>query len=203
MNDASWTDWIDVSVPLKDGMLHWPGDPPVSITRVKDIAKGSSANLSLMSMGAHSGTHVDAPVHFVPGGKGVDEADISALVGRARVIEIRSHDSIRVEDVRRHGIRLGSASCSGPGTPRVDGRSVHSSMTSYISRTRCGPGEWRYSLDNRDLLMPLLQVISLIGQRDRHRLPYQTRRPAITVAPGGRFEVPPPVRGIFRPNGGL
>jgi len=99
--------WIDVSVPLRDGMLHWPGDPPVSITRVKDISKGNTANLSLMFMGTHSGTHVDAPVHFLADGKGIDQADISALVGRARVLDIANPASITVQELKRHRIRRG------------------------------------------------------------------------------------------------
>ena len=107
MNEQSESAWIDISVPLTDGMLHWPGDPPVSVTRVKDITQGSSANVSLLSMGAHSGTHVDAPVHFIPGGKGIDEASLSALVGRARVIEISDGASITVEELTRHRIRRG------------------------------------------------------------------------------------------------
>ncbi len=107
MNDAFSANWIDVSIPLKDGMLHWPGDPPVSITRVKDIEKGGSANLSMMSMGTHSGTHVDAPVHFVPDGRGVDEANISALVGHARVIEIDDATAVTADELASHRIRKG------------------------------------------------------------------------------------------------
>ena len=107
MPNGAESSWIDVSVPLRDGMLHWPGDPPVSITRVKDISKGNTANLSLMSMGTHSGTHVDAPVHFLADGKGIDQADISALVGRARVIDIAAPASITVKELKPHRIRRG------------------------------------------------------------------------------------------------
>jgi arylformamidase len=99
--------WSDVSVPLTNGMLHWPTDPPVAITRVKDMAKGDSTNVSLLSMGAHTGTHVDAPVHFLPGAKGVDAIDFSALIGRARVLEISSLESITVQDLKSHRIRQG------------------------------------------------------------------------------------------------
>lgn len=99
--------WIDISVPLKDGMIHWPGDPPVRISRVKDMAQGSSMNLSSISMGAHSGTHVDAPVHFLPKGKGIDQVELSALVGRARVIEIGNAESITALELSTHHIRKG------------------------------------------------------------------------------------------------
>lgn len=107
MRHAAQSHWIDISVPLKDGMIHWPGDPPVRISRVKDIAQGNSTNLSALSIGAHSGTHVDAPVHFLPGGKGIDQAEVSALVGRARVLEINNAESVTAEELSSHRIRKG------------------------------------------------------------------------------------------------
>ncbi|MDO8579040.1 MAG: cyclase family protein, partial [Dehalococcoidales bacterium] len=60
--------WIDISVPICDGMGHWPGDPPVQIQRVQDIERGDSHTLSAMSIGSHTGTHIDAPAHFIRGG---------------------------------------------------------------------------------------------------------------------------------------
>jgi len=99
--------WIDVSVPIKDAMVHWPSDPPVSIKRINDIEKGDTANLSAISMGTHSGTHVDAPIHFVKEGKGVDDIPLDTVVGRARVIEIRDPESIKPEELAGHHIRNG------------------------------------------------------------------------------------------------
>jgi arylformamidase len=80
--------WIDVSVPLRTGMVHWPDNPPVRIERMLDIEHGDAANVSTLSMGSHTGTHMDAPLHFVRGGKGLDEMPFEATIGRARVIEI-------------------------------------------------------------------------------------------------------------------
>jgi arylformamidase len=62
-------DWIDVSVPLRTGMVHWPDNPPVSIERMLDIERGNVANVSRLSLGVHTGTHMDAPIHFFPQGK--------------------------------------------------------------------------------------------------------------------------------------
>lgn len=101
------TQWIDISVPLRDGMVHWPGDPPISIKRVKDMEQGDTVNLSMIAMGAHSGTHIDAPLHFIQQGEGVDEMPLDATVGRARVIEIRDPESIKPEELLRHHIRRG------------------------------------------------------------------------------------------------
>lgn len=107
MKDKSKSPWIDISVPLRNGMVHFPGDPPVNISRVKDMTQGDKANLSKISMGAHSGTHVDAPIHFINGGRGVDEAPLETLVGRARVIEIRDAESIKPDELKEHRIRRG------------------------------------------------------------------------------------------------
>ncbi len=107
MMDRTRKPWIDISVPIRDGMVHWPGDSPVSIKRVEDIEKGDTANLSAISMGTHSGTHLDAPIHFLKQGQGIDNIPIDTLVGRARVIEIRDPELIKPEELVGLGIRDG------------------------------------------------------------------------------------------------
>jgi arylformamidase len=99
--------WIDVSVTLRDGMVHWPDNPPVSITRQLDISKGDAANVSMLSMGSHTGTHMDAPLHFVPEGKGLDEMDLEATMGPARVIEIDDPVAVRAEALENYDIEAG------------------------------------------------------------------------------------------------
>jgi arylformamidase len=99
--------WIDVSVPLRSGMVHWPGDSPVSIRRVLDIADGAAATVSAIDLGAHTGTHVDAPVHFIPGAPSVDELDPNLMVGPARVVEIADSVSIEPSELERHELRPG------------------------------------------------------------------------------------------------
>ncbi len=99
--------WIDISVTLHNGMVSWPGDPPVSIVPFKEIARGGSSNVSKLSMGAHTGTHMDAPRHFFTGARGLDTMPLASTIGPARVIEIRDRESIKVEELRRHRIRRG------------------------------------------------------------------------------------------------
>lgn len=99
--------WVDISVPLHHGMVHWPDNPPVQIERVLDIDRGDAATVSKMSLGVHTGTHVDAPIHFIPGGHGVHEAPFSALIGPARVIEIADRHSIKVAELRHHDLQPG------------------------------------------------------------------------------------------------
>lgn len=100
-------DWIDVSVPLRTGMVHWPDNPPVSIERMLDIERGDVATVSKLLMGAHTGTHMDAPIHFFRGGKGIDTMPLSATIGRARVIEIEDPESIKPEELRLYQIQQG------------------------------------------------------------------------------------------------
>lgn len=82
------SEWIDISVPLTSGMVHWPTDPPVLIERHSDIAWGDVVTVSHLSMTAHSGTHIDAPHHFISEGYGIDEIPIQKMLGPARVVQI-------------------------------------------------------------------------------------------------------------------
>src|SRR5215831_12508973 len=99
--------WIDVSVPLHSDMVHWPNNPPVCIERMLDIERDDTANVSKLSMGAHTGTHMDAPIHFLQAGKGIDTMPLTATIGRARVIEIRDPESIKPEELYPHHIQHG------------------------------------------------------------------------------------------------
>jgi len=99
--------WIDVSVPLRDGMVRWPGDPPVRIERVSDLEKGDEATVSRLSLSAHTGTHMDAPRHYVRGGAAIDAMPLEAGIGRVRVLEFKDRTSIRPEDLEPHRIRRG------------------------------------------------------------------------------------------------
>ena len=99
--------WIDASVSLHSGMVHWPDNPPVRIERMLDIERGDVANVSKISMGSHTGTHMDAPLHFVREGKGLDEMPLDAAIGLARVIEVSDPESIKPSDLRPHEIRSG------------------------------------------------------------------------------------------------
>jgi arylformamidase len=100
-------EWIDISVPLKTGMVHWPDDPEVSIKRISDVDKGDKNTLSEIHMGAHTGTHMDAPLHFVHGGKGIDLVPLDSAMGNARIIEIEDDESIKVEQLQKHDIARG------------------------------------------------------------------------------------------------
>jgi arylformamidase len=78
---------LDISIPIKDGMLHYAGNPPVHIKRVQSIAAGDPANVSELDMGAHTATHVDAPDHFLADGAGAEALPLEELIGPAEVVD--------------------------------------------------------------------------------------------------------------------
>jgi arylformamidase len=88
-------------------MVHWPSDPPVRIEKMKDMAHGDSSTVSMISMGAHTGTHMDAPLHFIQQGIGIDKMPLDTTVGRARVIEIQDTELINPEELYQYHIRSG------------------------------------------------------------------------------------------------
>lgn len=107
MTLANKKGWIDISVPLFSGMVIWPGDPSVRIERVFDLDHGDECTVSAISMGSHTGTHIDAPLHFIKGAKCMDEMPFDATIGLSRIIEIFDKGSIKAEELINHGIRPG------------------------------------------------------------------------------------------------
>lgn len=101
-------DWIDISVPLRNDMPVFTGDPPFHIGRVKTLAGGDVCNLSTMQLGAHSGTHVDAPIHFLEGGSGAEHVPLDALMGPAWVVDASTAGrTITAQDLERCAIPAG------------------------------------------------------------------------------------------------
>jgi arylformamidase len=92
---------IDVSVPLDATLPTYPHNTPFSVEAVRRRARGDRSNVSTLHMSAHTGTHVDAPVHFVDGGAGAESLPLEILCGRARVIEVTSRKAIAAEDLER------------------------------------------------------------------------------------------------------
>ena len=77
--------FYDVSLIISNDMPTWPGDPSISLKRVSDMDKGDAATVSRLEFGVHTGTHVDAPVHFIQGGSGVDTLSLDTLIGMCEV----------------------------------------------------------------------------------------------------------------------
>lgn len=98
------TGWIDVTATLDPATTPvYEGDAAMSFEFLKDMRKGDGFTLSKLSLGAHSGTHVDAPMHFIRDGASIDRLPLEPFIGPARVIEIPdSVQSIDAAELNRH-----------------------------------------------------------------------------------------------------
>jgi arylformamidase len=95
-------EWLDISALVDPSMPTFEGDPGVRIERVKSLRHGDVCNLTNIDMGAHSGTHVDAPIHFVEGGSSSEAIPLDALLGPAWVVDARDQRAaIAAGDIER------------------------------------------------------------------------------------------------------
>jgi arylformamidase len=96
--------WIDATASLATGRTPvYEGDAPMIFTFLKSMAKGDGLTLSKYDLGAHSGTHVDAPMHFIANGAPIDQVPLSAFIGPAVVIQIPdSVQEIDAAELNRH-----------------------------------------------------------------------------------------------------
>jgi arylformamidase len=78
----------DISVPIRGGMPVYEGDPGVEVAAWSSMEKGDASNVSYLHFGAHTGTHVDAPAHFIEGAARLDSLSLDVLIGPARVIRV-------------------------------------------------------------------------------------------------------------------
>jgi arylformamidase len=84
----------DVSLPISPELPTWPGDPTITIERVSKMEKGEVVNVTRLAIGAHTGTHIDAPWHFLKNGSLVEDISLKVLTGRVYVLELPSVDLI-------------------------------------------------------------------------------------------------------------
>ena len=96
--------WVDVTATLDPARTPvYRGDAPMKFDFLKDMRRGDKFTLSVYSMGAHSGTHIDAPMHFIANGAPIDQVPLAALVGSARIIDIPdSVQAIDAAELNRH-----------------------------------------------------------------------------------------------------
>ncbi len=79
---------IDISLPIRPDMVVYEGDPGVEISPRLQMRRGDPADVSLLAFGSHTGTHVDAPAHFLEGGATLDRLPLDVFVGPALVAEV-------------------------------------------------------------------------------------------------------------------
>ena len=78
---------FDISVPIANGGVVYPRNPEIRIEPHSELNNGGSSNVSRISFGSHTGTHVDAPRHFLEAGSTVDRLPLNALIGPAHVFQ--------------------------------------------------------------------------------------------------------------------
>ncbi len=94
--------FYDISLPISNNLPVWPGDPPVSLKMTSSMAKGDQCNVTSIEMGAHAGTHIDAPYHFLEAGATTDTIPIETLIGPCLVVELDVEDIIEKNDFRKY-----------------------------------------------------------------------------------------------------
>jgi arylformamidase len=98
----------DISVPIRADMPIYEGNPGVELERASSIADGDPANVSRLSFGVHTGTHVDAPLHFIDGAPGAEGIPLDALVGPAVVVDATGLDALGGAELEGLGIPEGA-----------------------------------------------------------------------------------------------
>jgi len=97
---------LDISVPVVGGGTVYPGNPEIRIEPASEVSKGASSNVSRLSFGSHTGTHVDAMKHFFDGTSTVDELPLAALMGPATVIAFPGDVmSVTADHFKKHKLR--------------------------------------------------------------------------------------------------
>ncbi len=100
--------WYDITVPLKQGMIYLPIDPVAPrIYRYSDRNLGAPVTMSMLEIISHTGTHIDAPLHFIPDGSTISDMPLDATIGPCRVIEIKDRKLIKVDELKQYPIKKG------------------------------------------------------------------------------------------------
>jgi arylformamidase len=159
----------DISLAITPGMPVWPGDPGVELERVTEIAKGANSNASRLTLGVHSGTHVDAPVHFLDGDTSVESLALETLTGRATVVDLPQAEVLDAATLGAAGIP--------PGTQRLLFKTRNSAywtrgeksfQTDFVA-VDAGGAEWLVSQGVRLVGVDYLSVAPFKQSRPTHR----------------------------------
>lgn len=92
--------WIDISFPYYEGMAIYPGNPSYEREAVQDVLRGDLATVSKITMGTHTGTHIDAPLHVFKDGRSVNQIPLAQMNGQAKLLDLRGMQEISVERLK-------------------------------------------------------------------------------------------------------
>jgi arylformamidase len=94
----------DISLTISNDLPVWPGDTPIDLVRNKDMQQGELYTLSQITTTVHVGSHLDAPMHFVRDGHGVDQIDLNKLIGLCFVVDLPNVDSVDAQALEQANI---------------------------------------------------------------------------------------------------
>jgi len=100
--------FYDISIPLRSSTPSWPKTKGFSISRYLDIGKGDSVNNSALNMDAHTGTHIDAPLHHIEDGDDILSLKLESMIGEVFLADIPSRKIIEPDDLEEASIPLGT-----------------------------------------------------------------------------------------------
>jgi len=95
--------FLDITTPIRSGMPVYPGDPPVAVAPHLAVSRGDPVNVSTLTLGSHTGTHLDAPRHLGAEGAAVDELPLALLLGPALVMDLGPVPAIEADALARSG----------------------------------------------------------------------------------------------------
>ena len=100
---------VDLSWPIYPGISKIPQAPDVAMEPIQELAKGDSSNITLITMASHIGTHMDAPCHFIPGAKSIDQMPLESFTGPVVTVSVQrgASEAIPLSDVAQAGISEG------------------------------------------------------------------------------------------------
>ena len=165
-------------------MPVWPGDPRVRIDRTSSIQAGDEANVSRLHLGSHTGTHVDAPHHFINQGPTVDRLPLDVLVGPALVIDLEHLEGTTIDVFDLAGVHFGKS------TSRI----LLKTQNSYLWETRHTEFEREYvHLSRKAAEWLVKRGIRLVGvdylsvealNADRHRVHHALLGAGVVIVEG-------------------
>lgn len=169
----------DITLTLRAGMVVWPVDPEVELGRIKKIEEGANANVSSIAMGVHTGTHVDAPYHFLTDGDTVENMLLQVLIGKVKVVEIDDQVEVITRDVLER-IHLED------GIERILFKTRNSK---YLADSRVGFKEDFVGIDAGASELLVEKGIKLVGIDYLSIAPYKRSRPTHEVMLGAKMVI--------------
>ena len=100
---------FDISIGIDENLPLWPGDPELRLHWAANIEQGDLVNLTELSMSIHTGTHIDAPLHFLPNGKPIDSLSLNVFVGEAQVVAIPQNVNLITVDILQDVCEINAA----------------------------------------------------------------------------------------------